>query len=164
VKLTLVLLLVVQLSNFAKAEIFRHRNKTAFAGMIDRGGDEHFIRKPFNGVVVLAAAAPENPAPATNPVHVRKLPQTPEEMDALLRDLQGPRMFVYYGGLALMFIGGLWFLIRTFQQSIWWGLGCLLCGLPSLFFLFFHWQKARDPFLMQLAGIVLMLGAVFVMN
>jgi hypothetical protein len=73
-------------------------------------------------------------------------------------------MFVYYAGLALMFIGGLWFLIRTFQQSIWWGLGCLLCGLPSLVFLFVHWQKARDPFLMQLAGVALMLGALFVMS
>jgi hypothetical protein len=106
----------------------------------------------------------EDSTPEAKPVDIRKLPQSADEIEAFTRNLQGPRMFVYYGGLILMLIGGLWFMLRTFQQSIWWGLGCLICGIPSLFFLFIHWEKAKEPFFTQLFGVVLLFAAVYAMK
>jgi hypothetical protein len=89
VKLTLALLLVMLLSNLALADIFRLRDGTTVTGTIESGGIGHVILEPFNGVVIFAAVTRENPAPTANPVHIRKLPQTPEEMDALMRDCKG---------------------------------------------------------------------------
>lgn len=57
------------------------------------------------------------------------------------------------GGIAIM-VGGIWFIIVTFQESVLWGLGCLFVPFVSLAFLILHWDKAGKPFLIQLAGLV----------
>src|SRR5262249_8422966 len=56
----------------------------------------------------------------------------------------------------------LWFLVVAFRVNEGYGLGCMLIPIPvALIFLFEHWQKAKRPFLVQLAACVpLLLGVV----
>jgi hypothetical protein len=58
-------------------------------------------------------------------------------------------------GLIVMVVGGIGTLIAAFSTSIWWGLGCLLMSPVSLLFLAFHWDVAKNPFFLQLAGLAL---------
>ena len=61
-----------------------------------------------------------------------------------------------YLGLIVFIIGGIGTLIAAFKTSIWWGLGCLLIAPVSLIFLVLHWDVAKNPFFLQLAGFALM--------
>ena len=71
-------------------------------------------------------------------------------------------MFLIYIGLAVFIIGGLGLLIAAFKESILWGLGCLLLAPISLVFLILHWDKAKNPFLLQLVGVaIIFLGSMF---
>jgi hypothetical protein len=58
-----------------------------------------------------------------------------------------------WGGLLLMFLGGLFFIIAAFRESILWGLGVLFLPFVSLVFLILCWQRAKGPFFLQLYGI-----------
>ena len=60
-----------------------------------------------------------------------------------------------YFGLAVFVIGGIGTLIAAFKTSILWGLGCLLVAPVSLIFLILHWDMAKNPFFLQLAGFAL---------
>lgn len=57
----------------------------------------------------------------------------------------------------MLVIGGIGTLIAAFSTSVWWGLGCLLISPVSLVFLILHWDVAKNPFFLQVAGLVLML-------
>jgi hypothetical protein len=67
------------------------------------------------------------------------------------------------GGILLLFgvvvalIGGVLLLIKAFQASIWWGLGSLFVPFVSLIFVITHWEVAKRPFLIALAGSVLII-------
>ena len=64
-------------------------------------------------------------------------------------------------GLAIFVIGGLFFLVAAFRESIWWGLACLFLPIVSFFFLIVHWREARKPFFLQVVGFaVLVVGAI----
>ena len=67
------------------------------------------------------------------------------------------------GGIVAL-IGGIWFLIIAFQESVLWGLGCIFVPFVSLIFLIMHWDKAGKPFLIQLAGIVPMVMGTVMMG
>ena len=62
---------------------------------------------------------------------------------------------VVYLGIALVVIGAIGTLIAAFKTSILWGIGCLLLAPVSLLFLIFHWDVAKNPFFLQLLGLVL---------
>ena len=65
-----------------------------------------------------------------------------------------------YVGIGIFIIGGIGTLIAAFKESLLWGLGCLLFTPISLVFLVLHWQKAKNPFFLQLVGLaVVLLGA-----
>ena len=61
-----------------------------------------------------------------------------------------------YLGVALVIIGGVGTLIAAFKTSILWGVGCILLAPVSLIFLVLHWNVAKNPFFLQLAGLVLL--------
>lgn len=70
-------------------------------------------------------------------------------------------MLLNYLGLALIIIGGIGFLIASFRTSILWGIGCLLFYPISIVFLILHWDVAKNPFLLQLLGVgVVLLGVM----
>ena len=65
-----------------------------------------------------------------------------------------------YIGIGIFIIGGIGTLIAAFKESLLWGLGCLLFTPISLVFLVLHWQKAKNPFFLQVVGLaVVLLGA-----
>jgi hypothetical protein len=57
-------------------------------------------------------------------------------------------------GLVIALVGGVWLLIKAFQTSILWGLGSMFVPFVSLIFVFTHWEIAKRPFLISLAGAV----------
>jgi hypothetical protein len=59
-------------------------------------------------------------------------------------------------GMILAVVGGIWLLVVAFQESVWWGLGSLLLPFVSLIFVIMHWQVSKKPFLISLAGGVLL--------
>ena len=67
-----------------------------------------------------------------------------------------------YLGILFLLIGGIWFLITAFRQSIWWGLGCFFIPIIQIFFLIIHWRSARQPFLLQLGAFVMLLIGFYV--
>jgi hypothetical protein len=67
-------------------------------------------------------------------------------------------------GIIVAIIGGIWFLIVAFQESVLWGLGCLFFSPVSLIFLIMHWDEAGKPFLVQLAGVVPMFAGMMMMG
>jgi uncharacterized membrane protein len=58
-------------------------------------------------------------------------------------------------GLLVAAVGGIWLAVVAFQESILWGLGCLLVPIVGLVFVLTHWDTAKIPFLVQVAGIIL---------
>ena len=65
-------------------------------------------------------------------------------------------MILVFIGAILWIIGGIWFLIATFCESILWGLGCLLVPFVGLIFLFAYWEVAGKPFGVSVLGVVVM--------
>lgn len=64
-------------------------------------------------------------------------------------------------GSILLIGGGIWLLVVAFQESLLWGLGCLLIPFVSLVFVIMNWSESKNPFLVQIAGLVLcVLGVV----
>lgn len=64
-------------------------------------------------------------------------------------------------GSILMIGGGIWLLVVAFQESLLWGLGCLLVPFVGLVFVIMNWSESKNPFFVQLAGLVLgVLGVV----
>ena len=57
----------------------------------------------------------------------------------------------------LIIVGGILFLIAAFMQHVMWGIGCLFCAPVNIVFLILHWQVAKRPFLIQIAGFVIAL-------
>ena len=64
------------------------------------------------------------------------------------------------GGLVAL-VGGIGVLIAAFRESVGWGIGCLVVPLVSLIFVVMHWEETKKPFLLNVAGsIVMVVGAV----
>ena len=63
-------------------------------------------------------------------------------------------LILMVAGTIVVIIGSIWFYVVAFQESVLWGLGCLLFYPVAFFFLIIHLDKAGKPFLLQLAGVV----------
>lgn len=66
---------------------------------------------------------------------------------------------LFYAGVIVSIIGGLWLLIMAFQTSVLWGLACLFIPFVSLIFVFTHWEEAKPAFLTSLGGAALVFFA-----
>jgi len=64
-------------------------------------------------------------------------------------------MLLMVVGYIISLVGGIWLLVKAFQESVLWGLGCLFVPFVSLIFVIMHWPKAGKPFLISLGGMVL---------
>ncbi len=69
-----------------------------------------------------------------------------------------------WAGLILMLIGGLFFIIAAFRESIFWGLGVLFLPFVSLIFLILAWPRAKGPFFLQLYGFIAILIGVLALK
>jgi hypothetical protein len=66
------------------------------------------------------------------------------------------------GGI-ISLIGGIWFLVVAFRQTIWWGLGCLFIPFVSIIFLIIHWSDAAKPFFVSLLGTAIIVAVAILM-
>ena len=71
-----------------------------------------------------------------------------------------PQLIIIFG-LIIFVIGGFWFLVVAFKQSVLWGIACLLLPIVPLIFTLVHWSEAKSPFFMQVVGFVLLLIGAF---
>ena len=79
-------------------------------------------------------------------------------METMLATLGVVAMWV---GFLLLLVGGLFFIISAFRESLLWGLGVLFLPIVPLIFLIVHWHRAKGPFFIQLYGLGFVLLAVF---
>ena len=63
---------------------------------------------------------------------------------------------LYWLGLVITMVGALWLVVLAFKQSVLWGLGSLFVPFVSLIFVVMHWGETKVPFLIEVAGIVLL--------
>ena len=63
-------------------------------------------------------------------------------------------------GLLVACVGGIMTLVAAFQESVGWGVACLLFSPTQLVFTFMHWARAKYGFLTSMAGTVLMVAGV----
>jgi hypothetical protein len=71
---------------------------------------------------------------------------------------------VFYLGIVVNVVGGIWFFVLAFRESILWGLGCIFVPFVALFFLVKHWKDAARPLLLCVLGAILFLSAwIFMM-
>lgn len=61
-------------------------------------------------------------------------------------------------GGAIAALSGVWFLVVAFRRSVWWGLSNLFLPLANIAFLVAHPQLAWKPFVINIAG-TLLIGA-----
>jgi len=60
-------------------------------------------------------------------------------------------------GLLLAVVGGIWLLVLAFKKSLVWGLASFFIGPVLLVFAIMHWEVSKKPFLIWLAGFVLII-------
>jgi hypothetical protein len=58
-------------------------------------------------------------------------------------------------GQLMALIGTLWMLFVAFEEGFFWGFGCLLLPFMIIYFTFAFWSEAKKPFLVWLAGWIL---------
>jgi hypothetical protein len=63
-------------------------------------------------------------------------------------------------GFIIMLIASIWLLIAAFKTGVWWGIGCLLLAPVNILFIVVHWNVAKKPFFLDLAGLAIFLGAL----
>jgi len=68
---------------------------------------------------------------------------------------------VVYLGLAIFILGGIGLLIAAFRTSVLWGLICIIIAPASILYTVMHWHDAKNPFLLQLCGVVLLLVGAY---
>lgn len=71
-------------------------------------------------------------------------------------------MAVMVVGMIIGCVGGIWLLLKGFQESALWGIGMLLIPLVSLIFVCTHWETSKKPFLLNILGVGLMFGGMFI--
>ena len=62
-------------------------------------------------------------------------------------------------GWLVAFAGGIWLVVVAFKESVLWGLGTLFVPFVGLAFAITHWQAAKTPFLINVVGVVIAMGA-----
>ena len=66
-------------------------------------------------------------------------------------------------GAFCLLIGSIVLIVGGFQQSIGWGLAIIFIPFASLIFLFMHWEKGKNGFLMMVAGLIFYAAAFVTM-
>lgn len=66
-------------------------------------------------------------------------------------------------GVIISLVYNILFLVRSFQVSVWWGLGCLFLWPVAICFMILHWDRAREPFLRGLWAIPFLLASLLLL-
>lgn len=63
---------------------------------------------------------------------------------------------MYWLGIILLLIGGLWIVVNAFRTSVLWGLGALLVPFVSLIFAVMNFGNNKIPLAISVVGGILM--------
>jgi hypothetical protein len=66
-------------------------------------------------------------------------------------------------GIGVFALGSLWLIVEAFREHVGWGLAVLLLPIATLAFLVHAWQRAKQPFLYQIYGVLIMIGGLLVL-
>jgi hypothetical protein len=69
-----------------------------------------------------------------------------------------------WGGMLLMLLGALFFVLSAFRESILWGLGVIFLPFVALIYLVLDWGNAKRPFFLWLYGVGFVLAGVFLLS
>ena len=72
--------------------------------------------------------------------------------------------FAVWGGMLLMLVGAVLFVLSAFRESILWGLGVIFLPFVALVYLILDWPIAKKPFFIWLYGVVFVLAGVFLLS
>lgn len=64
-------------------------------------------------------------------------------------------MILFFGGMLVSVVSGIWFLIIAFSESILWGLGCMFIPFVGLIFLCLNFSDTWKPFVVNLVGVAM---------
>jgi hypothetical protein len=67
---------------------------------------------------------------------------------------------LFFGGVILAFVGGIWMLVLAFKESLVWGLCSLLIPFVLLVFALMHWDTCKKAFGIWVAGVLFYVGAI----
>lgn len=85
-------------------------------------------------------------------------------LSAFIPSMTSAMAFIVIGIGALLSLGAsLSILIKSFQENILWGIGCLLVPLVSLLFIVCHWEETKYSLFASLAGGGLVFVGVFLL-
>lgn len=73
-------------------------------------------------------------------------------------------MALYLLGALVAFVGGIWIVVNAFKKSVLWGLGALFVPFVSLIFAIMNWEQNKKPFLIAIAGVVIMIIGVVMLG
>ncbi|MBI9015831.1 MAG: hypothetical protein JEZ07_01085 [Phycisphaerae bacterium] len=57
-------------------------------------------------------------------------------------------------GIIMMASGGIWFLITVFDDSVGWGIGCILLPIVALIYFFMNIRETWRPIVLKMAGVI----------
>lgn len=63
-------------------------------------------------------------------------------------------------GLVVGLVGAIWLIVAAFKESLIWGLLVLLVNPAGLIFALTNWEKGGKPFLLNVAGVVMMFAGI----
>src|SRR6478609_2487028 len=63
--------------------------------------------------------------------------------------------YVIIAGVFFAVVGVVWFVVVAFKRHVGWGLAVLFLPFANLVFLGRAWSRARRPFLLSIAGMIL---------
>ena len=57
-------------------------------------------------------------------------------------------------GFGLSLVAYVWIVVLAFNESLVWGVGCLLCGPAQLIYVIMNWEDCKNPVMCWGGGIV----------
>ncbi|MEM1223497.1 MAG: DUF4339 domain-containing protein [Verrucomicrobiota bacterium] len=68
---------------------------------------------------------------------------------------------IFIQGILCLSVAAIIFRVRTFQESVWWGLAGLLIGITDLIFMFMFWSRISRSFVLAVSGLAILFAAGF---
>jgi hypothetical protein len=65
-------------------------------------------------------------------------------------------LLLFYLGVIICIGAYIWFVALAFSEDLWWGIGCLCCGIVQILFFFLHLNETWKPLVAYIAGALLM--------
>ena len=65
-------------------------------------------------------------------------------------------------GIFIFIVGGFWFLVAAFRESVLWGLACLFIPIVQFFYLMAHWPEAKRAFFLQLLAFAMIIVGLII--